>query len=124
MRIRSPNGRGNTYKANCYLTGSRPIIKAIQAGWGRSQLQQIERYVKDGVITDCQQVVDYIQDNFGIDYTADGATKLVRRLGFVYKQTVIIPAKLDPQKQVEFLTEYEQLKKKLKGCCVNRYCAF
>lgn len=79
------------------------------------QLKQVEEFVKDGVITDCQEVVEYIRKNFGVRYTIDGVTKLLHRLKFVYKQTVVIPSKLDTQKQAEFLQRYEQLKAKLKA---------
>jgi len=36
--------------------------------------------------------------------------KELHRLGFVYKRTKIVPAKADPEKQLEFLDKYKQLK--------------
>ncbi len=65
--------------------------------------QAVEKFVKEGVIMDCQEVVDYIKETFGIDYTINGATKLLHRLDFVYKQTVIIPGKINTSKQKEFV---------------------
>lgn len=83
-------------------------------GWqGKLTKQQevmIEKYVKDNVITDCQQAVAYIQNTFGINYTINGVTKLLHRLGFVYKQVIGIPGKLDKAKQQAFIKEYEELK--------------
>lgn len=79
-----------------------------------NQEQLVDKYVGVEVVTDCQQVVDYIMSEFGLAYTVDGITKLLHRLKFTYKQTVIIPAKLDPQKQAEFVAKYENLKKNLK----------
>lgn len=79
------------------------------------QEEQIERFVKENVITDCKKIIAYIRDTFDIKYTTDGVTKLLHRLGFVYKQTVIVPSKADIKKQEEFLKEYEQLKQNLKG---------
>ncbi len=70
--------------------------------------------MNDEAITDCQRVVSYIKENFGVSYTIDGVTKLLHRLDFVYKYTVIIPANLDIIKQKQFLKEYRQLKKDLK----------
>jgi transposase len=48
-----------------------------------------------------------------IDYTIDGATKLLHRLGFVYKQTTLVPGKLDEQAQTAWLRSYKKLQAKL-----------
>lgn len=81
-----------------------------QGKLNKSQELKITEFVSVEVITDCQKVVDYIKDTFGIDYTTNGVTKLLHRLDFVYKQTVIIPSKLDPVKQEQFLQGYFGLK--------------
>lgn len=83
-------------------------------GWqGRLTKEQeymVETFVTDEVITDCLRVVAYIQNTFGIKYTIDGANKLLHRLGFVYKQIIATPGKLDELKQGQFIKEYEELK--------------
>lgn len=78
----------------------------------KKQDEMIEKFVKDNVITDCQQVVQYIQNTIGINYTIDGVAKLLHRLSFVYKQVVAIPGKLNEEKQLAFVKEYEALKEK------------
>src|SRR6266567_2786694 len=35
----------------------------------REQEKMVEKYVKDEIITDCAQVVLYVQNTFGINYT-------------------------------------------------------
>lgn len=77
----------------------------------QEQERIIEKYVKDEIITDCQQVVLYIQNTFGISYKIDGISKLLHRLGFVYKQVVGIPGKLNVEKQIAFVKTYKELKK-------------
>lgn len=84
-----------------------------QGKLNKSQELKIAEFVSDEVVTDCQRVADYIKDTFGINYTINGVTKLLHRLGFVYKQTVIIPAKVDPVKQAQFLQGYLGLKENL-----------
>lgn len=79
------------------------------------QEQMIEKFVKDNLITDCQQVAEYIQSTIGITYTIDGVTKLLHRLGFVYKQVIGIPGKLNEEKQMAFVKAYEELKEKKKA---------
>lgn len=83
-------------------------------GWqGRLTKEQeymVETIVTDEVITDCQQIVAYIHNTFGITYTRDGVSKLLHRLGFVYKQIIATPGKLNEEKQGQFAREYEELK--------------
>ena len=82
-------------------------------GWhGRLSKEQeamVEKHVENEIMTDCLQVVTYIQNTFGISYTIDGASKLLHRLGFVYKQIIGIPGNLNAEKQMAFVKTYEEL---------------
>ncbi len=80
----------------------------------REQEKMVETYVKDAVITDCQQVVEYIESTFEINYTIDGVSKLLHRLGFTYKQIIGIPGGLNAEKQEAFIKEYTELKESKK----------
>lgn len=80
----------------------------------REQERLVEKYVKEEVITDCQQVVAYIQQTFGMSYTIDGVSKLLHRLDFVYKQVIGIPGKLNEEKQMAFVKAYGELKENKK----------
>jgi transposase len=80
----------------------------------REQEKLVEKMVSTRVVTDCQEVATFIKQTFGIGYTIAGVTKLLHRLAFVYKQTVVVPAKADKEKQAAFLKEYEVLKSNLK----------
>jgi transposase len=80
----------------------------------REQEKMVERYVEKEIVTDCQQVVTYMQSSFGISYTIDGVSKLLHRLGFTYKQIIGIPGGLNAEKQMAFIKEYEQLKENKK----------
>lgn len=77
----------------------------------REQEKLVEKLVEETVITNCQQVAEYIQNTFSITYTVDGVTKLLHRLGFVYKQVIGIPGKLNEEKQQAFVKAYEELQK-------------
>jgi len=79
----------------------------------REQQCELEHYVETAVVTDAKEVVAFIKERFAVDYTIDGVTKLLHRLGFVYKQTTLVPGKLDEAAQKAWLKGYEKLKKKL-----------
>lgn len=77
------------------------------------QEHAVAQYVTAQLVTDARQVVSFIRERYGVDYTLDGVTKLLHRLGFVYKQTTLVPGKLDEKAQAEWLKGYEKLKAKL-----------
>jgi len=77
------------------------------------QEQAVGHHVTNELVTDSKQIVVLIKEWYGIDYTIDGVTKLLHRLGFVYKQTTLVPGKLDEAAQAAWLKGYEQLKSKL-----------
>lgn len=91
-------------------------LKEYYAGYDgkltKQQIGEIEGFVKKHTVTDCQEVVSLIKAQFGVEYTATGVTKLLHRLGFVYKQVVLVPGKLNEEKQKAFVKEYAALQAK------------
>ena len=77
------------------------------------QQRELEQYVATETITDAASVVAFIKAHYSQTYTVNGVTKLLHRLGFVYKQTTLIPGKLDEAKQAAFKQSYEKLRDNL-----------
>ncbi len=77
------------------------------------QLRELETHIEAETITDALTIVEFIQARYDETYTVNGITKLLHRLGFVYKHTTLIPGKLDEAKQAAFKTEYEALRDNL-----------
>lgn len=71
-------------------------------------------FIENNFIISSNQVIEYIKSHFEKEYTSSGILPLLHRLGFVYKQTTLIPSKYDPKLQKEFKTKYEELKRELK----------
>jgi transposase len=78
-----------------------------------NQERELEQYVITETITDAAVIVDYIKQHYGSAYTVNGVTKLLHRLGFVYKATTLIPGKLDEKSQAKFKKDYEKLRDNL-----------
>lgn len=91
----------------------REAYKGYDGKLTHDQQLELERHVEAETITDALAVVEFIQTRFGETYTVNGATKLLHRLGFVYKQTTLVPGKLNEDAQAAFMTEYEQLRDSL-----------
>lgn len=75
-----------------------------------NQEKDVEEFVKENVITDCQEIMDFIKARFDKRYTINGVTKLLHRMDFVYKQVIGIPGKLNEEKQQAFVKQYEEMK--------------
>ncbi|CAH8224491.1 hypothetical protein VAE151_630524 [Vibrio aestuarianus] len=56
------------------------------------------------------QIVAYVKETFGLDYTVSGMNKWLHHNGFSYKQPKGIPHKFDEAKQQVFIEAYEALK--------------
>jgi hypothetical protein len=55
------------------------------------------------------EICAYILSEHGKSYSASGAAKMMRRLGFVYKKPQSLPAQADEIKQAAFIAHYEAL---------------
>jgi len=59
------------------------------------------------------QIVAYVQLTYKIKYSVSGMTQWLHQNGFSYKQPKGMPHKFDPEKQAQFIHEYEVLKASL-----------
>jgi transposase len=91
----------------CHFTGGQSRLTSIQE-------TELKTFLKENTKRTAMEIVSHIQKTYGVKFTVIGATKLLHRLGFSYKKPKIIPGKADQQKQIEFLTKYEEIKANLK----------
>lgn len=75
------------------------------------RLVQLDEYLQETLCMTAKEVVDYVEQRWGIAYSVRGMTELLHRLGYVYKKPKLVPGKADSQAQEEFLEGYEKLKK-------------
>ena len=62
----------------------------------------------------CQGIVNYIEKTFCKRYTANGLCLLLKRLGYVYKQTKVVPGKGNVLEQKKFERKLQKLKNLMK----------
>jgi transposase len=79
------------------------------------QRQSVDVFVQENLVQDARQVIDFIQEQFGIEYQATGIHALLHRLGFSYKQTTLFPSKMDSELQVGWQTIFEEALKSVNG---------
>lgn len=59
------------------------------------------------------EIRDHIHTVYHVTYSVIGVTKLLHRIGFVYKKPKIVPGKADTKKQERFLARYHKLKSRM-----------
>lgn len=79
-----------------------------------NQLDCVKAYVRETVPSSVNEVMSYIKEQFGVEYSESAVTMLLHRLGFAYKKPKLVPGKADPEKEEQFLSELEDLKASLK----------
>jgi transposase len=73
------------------------------------QEQEVSRYVENNMIASSAIIQDHIFTAYQVFYSISGLVKLLHRLGFSYKKPILVPDKLNPQLQDQWLQEYWQL---------------
>ncbi len=60
-----------------------------------------------------KDICKYVKARYGIEYSRSGMNGWLKEHDFVYKEPLKVPGKLDPEKQIEFIEKYEELKANL-----------
>lgn len=84
-------------------TGGKTTLTSIQE-------QELRLFLKDNTKRTAKEIVSYIHTTYGISFSVIGITKLLHRLGFVYKKPKVVPGKADWAKQEAFVKLYEHIK--------------
>lgn len=76
----------------------------------RTQEDEIKKYLREHTPQTAKEAVSYIQKMYGVSYSVVGITKLLHRLGFVYKKPKVIPGRMNLDQQEAFLELYKTTK--------------
>lgn len=71
------------------------------------QLCQLDEAVSSGLYSTSQMIQVYIENHFGISYSAGAVLAILEKLDFVYKKTMSVPGKANLVEQEAFLQEME-----------------
>lgn len=78
-----------------------------------AQRNQLKQHLQFHTLATVTEIVSHIEKTYGVKYSIVGATKLLHKLGFVYKKPKIVPGKSDKERQQQFLDSYNQIKNNL-----------
>lgn len=100
----------NIYKEE----GVKGLLRDLYVGskpWlSEKEIVVLEKYLEAHVCLSAKEVCQFVWEQFGKEYTANGMTALLHRLGYVYKKPKIIPGKAEPELQKKFVRKYNKIK--------------
>lgn len=77
------------------------------------QTKQLIAHLTENLYHHTHDIVEYIEERWGVKYSVSGLNKLLHRHGFTYKKPKGRPYKADPDKQASFIKKYKKLKSSL-----------
>ncbi|WP_345375351.1 IS630 family transposase, partial [Algivirga pacifica] len=87
------------------------------------QLKELDVALSKELYLTAAQIVTYIKNTFHVEYTENGVTALLHRLGYSYKKTQPTSSKADPEAQKVFLDQMNELFEELQEdevlCCMD-----
>ena len=78
------------------------------------ELRLLDEHLQEVVYLKVSDIVAYVSNEFEVDYSISGMTKLLHSLGYSYKKPKKVPGKADLKKQAEFIKEYKEIQKNKK----------
>ena len=77
-----------------------------------AQLAELDAHLQSHLHLTAESVARWVEQRWGVRYTASGMTAVLHRLGYVYKKAKLEPGKHPaPEVQEEFVEKYEKIKK-------------
>jgi transposase len=86
-----------------------------------AQVERLKQEVQTGCFLTAQQVCDWVQQQWGVAYSARGMRDLLRRLGASYHKATGFFWKADPDRQEQFLDTYRVQRHQADGRTTRRY---
>jgi transposase len=90
----------------CRYTGGKSRLTLTQE-------KELKEFFTEQTPQTAMAVVAHIKKTYDVNYSVIGVTKLMHRLGFVYKKPKLLPAKADKALQEQFIQVYKQTKETL-----------
>lgn len=77
------------------------------------QTKELIEHLETVTYLSAKEICNHVKKRYGVEYTTSGMTYWLKENGFVYKEPLAVPGKLDVEKQEAFIKKYEELKTNL-----------
>lgn len=77
------------------------------------QTRELHDHLQKMTYLYAKEICKYVKDKYDVGYTASGIVFWLKEQGFIYKEPIKVPGRLDLEKQEVFIRAYEALKSNL-----------
>lgn len=98
-----------------YIDFIKNKYKSYNRKLNKFQLNELKEELVNHLYQTTSQIVDWIEQKYALKYHNQGIIPVLKKLGFVYKKTKLVPAKADNEKQEKFLENFNQLHSSLQS---------
>jgi transposase len=77
------------------------------------QQEMLKIELKTHIYNTAEQVIAWVEGQFGVFYAVRGMQTLLKRLGFTYKKNRLMPGKANPEAQRQFVQWFEKIRAEL-----------
>lgn len=77
----------------------------------KNHITALDSHLSDNIYLSAKEICSIVYTQFGVKYTTKGMTNLLHRIGYCYKKPKHIPGKTNLEVQINFVEQYEKLKK-------------
>lgn len=95
--------------SSCFEEWLNTDYKSRECNLTTDEINKVKIFMDSNIITDSKQVIDFVNNEFGIKYSSSGMVSLLHRIGYEFKNTVLVPSKFDAEAQEQFKKNYEGL---------------
>jgi len=101
-----------------YLAGGLEVLLTDNYQGSQPKLTPEQQYLltlelKTKIYNTAQQVIAWVEEQWGVCYGLRGMHTLLKRLGFTYKKNRLVPSKADPEAQRQFVQWFNKLRAEL-----------
>jgi len=79
--------------------------KGSQSKMSSEETEALRQHLQGKIYLCSAAICDYIKTKYGISYSTNALSKILKKMGFVYKKPKLIPGKADVAVQKKFLAE-------------------
>jgi transposase len=76
----------------------------------REQTRELLLHLQTVTYLYTKDICRYVKAKYGVEYSRSGMNAWLKEQDFEYKEPIKVPGKMDPEKQMQFVEAYEELK--------------
>ena len=101
------------YREGGILALLKDDYKGSESKLSDNELQELDEHLQEMTYLRVKDIIAYVNEEFDVEYTESGMTKLLKRLGYSYKKPKKVPGKASKAAQQIFLKKYRKIRREM-----------